>query len=286
MDPTSLQHFLTRYPCKEIFDNNGQPAGQFVTCPVRIAFARLNEPRERVNQQTGEKFNTWGAVLIVPPQADISVAQNIAMRAAETRFGPNWRSMELNNPFRPQANNNGKYDGFGPEGFYFDTESRFAVPVFGGRPGPDGKLPKLDTSDGNVVYSGMWALALLNVYTYPGPSTKGPSKKGVKFGLRQLQKICDDDPFKGGDEPNDAFGAVEHLHGQQQAQQGGFGQQPAPPQNGFGQAPAGGFGQPPQQAAPPQNGFGQQAPQQQNGFGGQAPSAPANPGNPNSLWGN
>ena len=203
MDAESLKTYLNRYPFRELADENGAPNGHFMTCPVRVAFANLATPRERVNPKTGEKSHSFGCVLIVPAAADLTIPKAIASRAALAKFGPNFKNMELRNPFRPQAKNAGKYDGFDTEGVYFDVESRFVVPIIGSRKGADGTFPKLDPAS-PAVYSGMWAIARLSVYDY---HTTG--NRGVKFGLRALQKLADDDEFKGGD-GTDAFGEIDH----------------------------------------------------------------------------
>lgn len=203
MDAQSLATYLSRYQFREITDDKGNPTGAVVTCPVRLAFCHLAKPREKINPRTGEKTAAYAAVLIIPPAADVTVLRTVAAREAQSKFGANWKALDLRNPLRPQAKNAGKYDGFSTDGFYLDTESRFVVPIVGSRKGPDGKFPPLDPAS-ELVYSGMWAICNLNAYSYDASGNRG-----VKFGLRAIQKLADDDEFKGSDAAS-AFGEIDH----------------------------------------------------------------------------
>lgn len=237
MEPEKLQIFMKEYPFREIPNDKGEFGTTVVTCPVRLAFAFLDDGRERSNN-AGEKWREWSASLIIPPGADLTVLATMAARkgsqafgvAAETLMqGPQaWEDHGLVCPLKRQSKPAKKYDGFtdAPNAFYLDCGSRFAVPVFSQKPGPDGKLFKLNTAkDAGVVYSGMWALAILEAYSYPSGKPAPGVAKGVKFGLRQLQKIYDDEEFKSaGGEPSDAFGAVKHLN---EAATGGAASAPA-----------------------------------------------------------
>lgn len=203
MDSQSLSTYLARYPFREIMDDAGNPTGNVMTGPVRLAFCKLATPRENLDQKTGQKVLSWGCVLLIPKAADITALKTVAGRAAAEKFGANWRSMNLRNPIRPQDDNAGKYDGYEAGAFFLDVSSRFVVPIVGAKRGADGQFPRLDPANGDLVYSGMWALASLNVYTYDVPGNRG-----VKFGLRALQKLADDDEFKGSDAAS-AFGDID-----------------------------------------------------------------------------
>lgn len=316
MDHARLMEALARFPVRELPNQKGEMTGEsFITCPVRIAFAYLDKPKEKVSHDTNEKYGVWAASLIIPPNADIRVLFEAAGKCAASRFGPQWQQMGLNNPFRPQAALAAKgYKGFATEGFYLDCESKFPVKVFSTIADPaTGQPLELDPAS-PAVYSGMWALAILSVYSYPKPGGRGPKKQGVKFGLRQLQKIGDDEEFKStGGQPNDAFSAMPApntapnattgfgsapMQGAAPAQNGSWGaQQQAPmqvPQNpagGWPTTPSGDYiphqnapGVPPNAApAPAQNaGWGAPQPQQQapaqNGWGAPPPAS-------NGGWG-
>lgn len=195
MDQASLNHFLSKFPFRLVENSDPSKPPRMVTCVCRLAFASLGKAKVRVSQQTGEKTEEYTATLIVPAAADLSVPRALAGRIAEQRFGANWKAMELRNPLRPQAKNAGKYDGFEAEGVYFDTSSRYPVEVVGPKR-VNGAFPVLDCNS-DAVYSGMWVIATLEPYAYPKPGSKDLGNRGVKFGLRALQKVADDEEFKG-----------------------------------------------------------------------------------------
>lgn len=201
MDEARLKFFLERYPFREVPSNKpGEITSQFVTCPARLAFAFLDKPRQ---QQSGKEAFT--ASLIIPPAASLEVPQRIYAGVAAQRFGPSWQSMQLKSPVKPQAKCQGKYDGFAETGVYLDCSSKFRPPVF------DQNKMQLSTAPGQGVYSGMWVLAWLRVYTYPVPGAPNANtiSPGVGFGIVSLQKLCDDEEFKGADKSG-AFDVVAH----------------------------------------------------------------------------
>jgi len=57
--------------------------------------------------------------------------------------------------------------------------------------------------DEAAFYAGCWAKAILNPFAYEGDG------KGVTFGLGNLQKVRDDDPFSGRPPAADQFEPVE-----------------------------------------------------------------------------
>lgn len=66
-----------------------------------------------------------------------------------------------------------------------------------------------DILDREQFYSGAYARASVNVFTYM-PTKENPSKKhGVGFGLNNLQKISDGDRLGGGSNAKDDFAPVE-----------------------------------------------------------------------------
>jgi len=206
MNPESLKFYLDRNPFKPVLGENGEDTGLFLTCPVRLAFAdSLAEGKEKVTDD-GKRV-VYGAALIVPADADLTLPKTIAAAAAESKFGKSWRDLGLISPFKPQARMKAKgYGGFGDAGVYFDCESNYRVQIFGAKRAPDGKFPELDPAS-DAVYSGMWCLAKLSVYSFKHKTS------GVKFGLRSLQKIADDEEFRGESKASDGFGDFEYAPG-------------------------------------------------------------------------
>lgn len=205
MNESDLKHYLSKYQFRELTDKDGKPLDQFVSCPVRMAFAHLDAPRKK--QSGGEVYS---ASFIIPPAADVTVPKMLAGKAGVARFGDGFsagvKAGEYKWPLKAQGKLHGKgYDGFSPEGFFFEAQTKFEVPVFG----PDKSEIKASNTD--LVYSGMWCLVRCRVFTYPAPGQRGPGTLGVGFGLVSIQKIADDTEFKGGS-AGDAFDEIE-AHG-------------------------------------------------------------------------
>ena len=72
--------------------------------------------------------------------------------------------------------------------------------------GPDGKTEILDQEAPDGFYSGCWARAKVNAFAW-----ENSGRKGVSFGLSNLQKVRDDEPFETRYDPADDFDAVENT---------------------------------------------------------------------------
>lgn len=81
-------------------------------------------------------------------------------------------------------------DGYGPEVIFFTLSSKTPPGVIGRRKEP------LEEKD---VYAGCYARATVGIYTFDNES------KGVAFGLNNIQKVGDGEPFSGRTSANDDF---------------------------------------------------------------------------------
>ena len=208
MNEAHLKFYMDRYKWRPLTNAAGELTGEWLSCPVRLAFCHLAEPRK--NQRDELEFAVSG---IVPVGADLSAIFKAAGDLGTATFGPGYgagvKTDAYKFPFKRQAKlHEKKYQGFEhPEGFYFDCKSKYAPGIVGRNAEP------LSPKSESEVYSGMWAILRLNLYTYGiGKGAKPGSTKGVGFGLRAIQKIADDEVFKGGSS-TDVFGDVEALPG-------------------------------------------------------------------------
>lgn len=112
------------------------------------------------------------------------------------KFGPDqakWPK-NLRLPFRKGEEKD--YEGYGPDVVFVTASSKI-------KPGlvDHNVQPILDQ---NEFYSGCYARATLSAYYYDKAGNKG-----VAFGLRNIQKIKDGEPFSGKNKPENDFDALE-----------------------------------------------------------------------------
>lgn len=206
MNDSHLKQYLAKYPWRPLTNDAGEQTGEWLTCPVRLAFAYLGEPRK--NQRGQSEFSTS---CIIPASADLAAVFKAAVDLGTATFGPGYQSGVKNDsykfPFKRQAKPFEKgYAGFSAEGFYFDAKTQYAPGIV------DRSAVALDAKS-DAVYSGMWAIVRVSMYAYGGKGSTIPGMtKGVGFGLRAIQKIADDEIFRG-EGATSIFGEVEALPG-------------------------------------------------------------------------
>lgn len=176
-----------------------------ITGDVRLSYANLLTPR-RPNEKADPKYSV---VLLIPKNtadgkatlAKIKAAQDAAAEEGKAKLGgkippAGWRSMPkitdtLHDGDTDQdLESNPEYAGH----WYISVSSSEAYP-------PnivDRGLQKI--MDASEVYSGMWARVSMVGYAF---NTQG--NKGVSFGLRNVQKTRDDEPFGGVSRAEDDF---------------------------------------------------------------------------------
>lgn len=185
---------IAKYPCKQLSDSSGAPIERWITCPVRLAFPALAEPRA-MNPSAEPKYQ---ATLLFPRGADLSALMAAARAAATSKFGKGVSLKHLRNPFRDGSEREG-YDGFEAGCKFINATSKFK-PALIDRNGDD------LTADDQRIYPGVWVRAKLTCYAYDQAGNRG-----VAFGLVSIQRIADDEPFAtGGDDPRSGF-EIESL---------------------------------------------------------------------------
>lgn len=141
---------------------------------------------------------------------DLSLLKQIAKAAAVGRWGDKVKTMKLRSPFRDQSEK--EYDGYEP-GSIFCTFRASKL-----RPGvvDQGRQEITDPAD---FYGGCYARASVNAYAYGGPGTK--FKPGVAFGLNNVQKVADGEPFGNRSNPDEDFEPLEGSEDDPGAYEGG-----------------------------------------------------------------
>lgn len=188
-------------PSQPVLDpTTGQPTGNILTGPVRLAFCDLFKPGKPMNQ--GEE-GKYGTQILFPPYTDFSHLYNAYYEVAGRVF-PDYYDRQsgqyhgIHSPFRDQAEKT-KLGGYTPGLVFMTVTSRYKPPVVDLRMNP--------IVDENRVYPGVWAIISVNAYDF-GKNPPQP-KRGVNFGLQSVMIIADDDKFGGGaPDPKAQFGGV------------------------------------------------------------------------------
>lgn len=190
MDAKLLKTYLEAYPARELTDTEGNSTGVVLSMPCRVQWPHLTEPQK---MNDADEKGTYSLALIIPNGADVALLDKLAKAAAVAKFKmPKAKTVKL--PLRQQSEK-ADYEGFDDEGLWLTTSTQF------NNFGPFGVNGKGDKIDPKEIYAGCWVIAKLFPYAY---DFNGNS--GVKFGLRGLQKIADDERLKtGGSDPGDGF---------------------------------------------------------------------------------
>lgn len=231
-------------PVQRVIDaTTGQPTGDILTGPVRLAFDTLFDLPQ---PKPGLENPKYGAALLFTPLTDWTIFYEEYYKVCQREFAEHYDAASgqyygLHSPFRDQAEK-AKFGGFTPGCVFMTCTSKYKPPVVDVRGNP--------IVDKSKVYPGVWAVCALAPYAF-----KDPRKKGVGFGLQSVMLIGDDTKFGGGaPDPNKTFGAVKGaiappaISGASVAGAMPMGGQPPamPPHGGMPGAPAGGT-----YAAPP-----------------------------------
>ena len=172
-----------------------------ITPEFRVAFPSVFSARR--NDLNGK--DEYSIVALFPLGADLSALEAVALSALKTKFGDDQKKWpeKLRTPFRDQGDRAKKNDDGTvnlPSGYV--KGAKYLTLRSNQQPGLiDGK--KNEIIDQSDFYGGCWARATINAYAY---DTKG--NRGVSFGLGNIQKLRDDDPFGNRTKATDDFSAV------------------------------------------------------------------------------
>lgn len=167
------------------------------TCPVRLSFPNLFEP-SAVDKDKEPNFNT---VLLFPPAVDLSILQTIASTEMQKAFPEYLQNGQwlpgLEWPFKDQGTKAHKHDGYTNGSIFMSVSSKYRPAILDARMAP--------VIDPSRVYPGVWALAVLNPYTW----NYNNMKRGCSFGIQTLMLLADDQKLGGGAiDANTAFAGV------------------------------------------------------------------------------
>lgn len=226
-------------PISRVIDpKTGQPNGNILTGPVRLAFCEtLFEPKAMNPMQQAK----YGTMALYTPFTDFTIMYEEYYKILAVKF-PEYYVQQQNQyaglevPFHDQAAKI-KFAGFTPGCAYITHTTRYKPQIVDSRGNP--------ITSPDKVYPGAWAILAVNPYDY-GKSPPQP-KKGVAFGLQQVMIIAEDTKLAGGaPDPRVTFANV-NVKPPVVSPAAAFGNAPPPP--GMAQhnlyPPSGGFAPPP-----------------------------------------
>lgn len=188
MDKALLDTYLKAYPARMLKDAEGNDSGIVVSMPCRVQWPHLVEPQQTKRDDGSLGEPEYNIALLIPAGADVSLLQAEGRRVGIAKFGETKAkafSQENKLGLRLQASK-AEFDGFAEEGFFMSCSTKF------NNFGPYGVGGKGDKLDPKEIYPGCWVIAKLQAYPFDNKN------KGVKFGLRGLQKIADDERLREG----------------------------------------------------------------------------------------
>jgi hypothetical protein len=164
-----------------------------ITPEFRASFPHVFKPYK--NEESGEgKFQI---TMLFPKSTDLKAMKTACVAAAVEKWGADkakWPK-NLRLPFR---DGNEKADRDGYEGMIFVAATSKTRPNV-----VDGKRSPITEEDGSF-YAGCFGRASLRAFAY---NTKG--NVGISFGLQNIQKLRDGEPFSGRKRPEEDFDEVD-----------------------------------------------------------------------------
>ena len=159
------------------------------TPEFRVSFPKIFKPEAGMN---GEGPAYYSLVMLFPKDADLSILKAAAAQAAKEKWGDK-KPANLRSPFRDGDEK--ELDGYAGC-IYITAKSK-------DKPGlVDGARVKIVEPE--AFYAGCYARATLSCYAYDQNGNRG-----VSFGLQNIQKLRDGEPFGSKRKAEDDFDAVE-----------------------------------------------------------------------------
>lgn len=167
-----------------------------MTPEFRVSFAHVFKPQPAMDEGKDPKF---GITMLFAPDADLSKLKAAASAAAKAKWGDNIPA-NMRSPFRDQGEKN--LEGYVPGAIFINATSKQ-------RPGlVDAGVN--DIIDETEFYSGCYARATVNAFAYEARNPAGAVvNRGVAFGLNNVQKLRDGEPFSGRTKASEDFEAVD-----------------------------------------------------------------------------
>jgi hypothetical protein len=169
----------------------GMPATTKVITPkFRVSFPSVFSKR-KIEGQTDEQAK-YSVQMLFKKTDDISSLKNAVRAAVVEKWGADSSKWPkgITMPFRDGTEKD--YDGYGPDVTFVSASSKMKPRVVG----PDMQ----DIIEPSEFYGGCYARASINAFAW-----EYMGKRGVSFGLRNIQKMADGEPFGGGSSPEADF---------------------------------------------------------------------------------
>lgn len=163
---------------------------KLITPEARLSFPSLFVPRAPMEGSAGEP--KYGCTLLFPKTADLSALKAAASAAVKEKW-PSGAPKGLRSPFRDGSEKD--LDGYAGCIFINVSSAR--------KPGVvDENLQPIIEANG--IYAGCYVRASVRAYAY-----EKAGNRGVAFGLNNIQKVRDGEPFgAAASKPEDDFAAV------------------------------------------------------------------------------
>lgn len=197
-----VQRACSQNPIVRLMADDGQPTENYSTGPVRLSWTDQLFKARKTDQGT-DKFGCtilWpGGVDLSPLVAAANAAGYVGFPENMTANGFNWAGLQ--SPWHDQLEKASKYKGYTPGAYYINVGTQFQPRIV------DTKMN--DIVDPKRVYPGVWAICAVNAYPYGHVKGRGPTKRGVAFGLQSTVIIADDEILGGGGlDPRKAFKGI------------------------------------------------------------------------------
>ncbi len=172
-----------------------------ITTPeALLSYEHLFEPTSPEGSGAEPQYS---ACLVFNKETDLSDLKKAVDDTGRGKWGEKYDSLKESGSLRlPFRTDRLKEKGYQPGSIYLNVRSKQKPGIASKYAGPDGK-PQLIT-DHAEVYSGCKVRATLNVFAYDKAG-----KRGVSFGLNNVQKLDDGERLDGRLKAEDDFEAIE-----------------------------------------------------------------------------
>jgi hypothetical protein len=186
---------------------NETKKAKLITPTFRVSFPAVFTPR-KANEQDANAVAKYSVQMIFDKTTDLTELKNAVRAAVVEKWGADkakWPK-KLTMPFRDGSEKD--YDGYGPDVIFISASSKM-------KPGlvDENIQPIIEPSE---FYGGCYARATVNAFAW-----EFMGKAGVSFGLRNIQKVKDGDPFGGGSKAENDFDAIPQPGASKAAPVGG-----------------------------------------------------------------
>lgn len=165
-----------------------------LTPEFRVSFPSVFTPQRPPDGSTGEP--KYRVTMLFGKKQDITSLKQIANAAAVKKWGADKAKWPkgLRSPFRDGSEKD--YEGYGADTVFCSASSKMKPGVV------DQKVQPI--IEPNEFYGGCYARATITAFAYDKAGNRG-----VSFGLRNVQKTRDGEPFSGASKPENDFDAID-----------------------------------------------------------------------------